>query len=43
MILDSVHHKVSRILAPRLLKDVGTVLIHGALGYKELVGNLLIR
>ena len=42
VIFDGIHHKICGILAPCLLKDIGTMLVYGALGDEELVGNLLI-
>ena len=42
MILNSIHHKVGGILAPGLLENVGAMLVYGALGDEELIGNLLI-
>ena len=42
-VLDGVDDKVGSVLAPRLLEDVGAVLIHRALRDEELVGDLLVR
>ena len=42
MILYGVDHKIGGIFATRLLENIGTMLIHGALRDKELVGNLLV-
>ena len=42
VVLYGIHHKVGGIFATRLLKNIGTMLIHGALRDKELIGNLLV-
>ena len=42
VILNGIHHQVGGILTPCLLEDVGTMLIYGALGDEEFVGNLLV-
>ena len=42
MILDGVNNKVGGVFAARLLEDVGTMLVYGALRDEEFVGNLMI-
>ena len=41
-ILDGIDNKVGGVFAARLLEDVGTMLVYGALRDEEFVGNLLI-
>ena len=41
-VFDGVDHKVCGVFAPCLFENIGAVLIHRALRYKEFIGNLLI-
>ena len=42
VVLYGIDHQVGGVFATRLLENIGTMLIHGALRDKELVGNLLV-
>ena len=42
VVLYGIDHKIGGIFATRLFKNIGTMLIHGALRDKEFVSNLLV-
>ena len=41
MVFDGIDHKACRVFRAGLFKNVGSVGIYRALGYKQLLGNLL--